>query len=255
MSADKMQEEFLALRSDVTQLMSRVAEQNAELEALRPEVSQLKARVAELEATAGRKGEKYYQNILEKSLGARHVYVPEVGFTDLTTGDAHIEIKKWSDYHIVQGQLNKYNRVIPRPRKCAYFFGVTPSKKRLAFIADLMKEAGIEMYIFDANDVPYRHMVTDEAALGSRGIVEEFIQRRLRSVQDLNALLPWKEVKRAFKDEHGHDPPHDPARTQKPWHYFCHCGLSYVDTCLAACGGKKFRGFRGWKLVPGCEKH
>jgi hypothetical protein len=222
-------------------------------EMLHKELSAAKARIAELELVVHpkRKKEKYYQRILENRLGAKHLRVPGVGETDLTTDDSHIELKKWSDYDDVPGQLAKYNLIIPRPRRCGYFFGPLPGRKRIAFIEALMKSFGIEMYSFDADDDIHRHDLDVKTAIISEVDavpVEVFIKTRLVRVDDQNTLLSWMDVKRAFRLEYHRDPPHDPSRKEKPWHYFVKNGLTYVDTCLAVCGGKKFRGFRGWQF-------
>ena len=55
----------------------------------------------------GRK-ERYYQAILEAKLKAGHMRISKVGETDITTDDAHIEIKKWKDHDKVIGQLFRY---------------------------------------------------------------------------------------------------------------------------------------------------
>jgi hypothetical protein len=181
-------EEIAALRAEVAELKDRVVE-----------VSQLKARVAELEATVNpaRKNEKHYQKILERQLAATHLHIPGVGYTDLTTPDAHIEIKRFKDYHVVPGQLAKYNHVLPRSRKCVYFFGPLPDEKRLELIADLMAESGIEMYIFDQNDVPYQCSHSN-AALKAARVLAQF--RRLKIKADTKAAMKATSAYVAFEE-------------------------------------------------------
>ncbi|KAJ3048925.1 hypothetical protein HK097_010067 [Rhizophlyctis rosea] len=89
MLSEEMKRDFDALEAEFTGLEGAFA--------------LLQARVVELEATTGRKDEIYYQGILEKKLGAKHLHLPGVCYTDLTTDDAHM--KEWSDYHVLPGQV------------------------------------------------------------------------------------------------------------------------------------------------------
>lgn len=178
------------------------AQLRRELEELRLETSQhtqqifqLKARVAELEFTVhpARKNEKHYQRILEKQFKAGHMHIQSVGYPDITTANAHIEVKRWRDYHQVQGQLAKYNHKEPRPRKCVYFFGPLPDKRRLQLISELMEEARIEMFSFDENDVPYRHIPKDPSTF----IMELFRLEMISS--DAEAALKATDCYKAFE--------------------------------------------------------
>lgn len=169
-----------------------------DLEALRLDFNVLRSRFADLEAsvTPRRKGEKHYQAILERLLSAKRMHIRGVGVTDLTTDDAHIEIKDFMVYHMVPGQLAKYNHVVPRARKCAYFFGKLPNKDRLRLIYELMEQSGIEMYIFDSDDVPYRYYPPTQAG---NDILKEFIEEMvvadpaaaLQATDAYAALTAW----------------------------------------------------------------
>ena len=107
-------------------------------------------RILKLEQSA--KPECRYQKLLEEVLGGTHVTIQGVGTTDITTDDAHIEIKKWSSYQSVPGQLSKYQMGLPRPRSCVYFFGTKPKSLRLNHIINLMRFHRIELYSVDEND-------------------------------------------------------------------------------------------------------
>ena len=107
--------------------------------------------------------EVFYQKFLERHLNGKHMRIPGIGTTDVTTDDAHIEIKIWRRFHEVPGQLSKYNQGVPRPRKCVYFFGEAPSEVRIGTIKNMMQEHSIEMYSFDVNDEIVEHWVPGEA--------------------------------------------------------------------------------------------
>ena len=165
-------------REEKAEETRRSQEGKQETEAVRLEMAQLKARIAELELAVNptRKAEKHYQNILQRLLpGAKHRQIREVGETDLTTEDANIEIKNFTRFHEVPGQLAKYHMFLPRPRKCAYYFGKVPTKDRLKIIHDLMAESGIEMYIFDENDVPYLYTLTRTLEQKWMDVLTEFV--------------------------------------------------------------------------------
>lgn len=162
-----------------------LASQNA---ALQTEVLHLRAAVAD--SGKVRKNEDYYQSLLSARMNAGHMSITGVGTTDITTADAHIEIKKWSGYHEVIGQLAKYNRAVKRPRLCVYFFGPEPKKERYEQILDLMAEANIEMYSVDAGDGIVRHeRVSHEQVTAFR----EFASKHITRIQ--NARLCEKDLR------------------------------------------------------------
>jgi hypothetical protein len=172
--ASEIQELRLRLESNEARLKSTEAEihklrlklesNEARLKPTEAENISLLGRVAQLEETLKRprKNERYYQRLLEERLGAKHHHLSGIGTTDLTTDDAHIEIKKWSDYDDVPGQLAKYEQKLHRARKMACMFGPTPEKARLRFIFELFTKSKIEMYSFDANDELIRHTATPD---------------------------------------------------------------------------------------------
>ena len=78
----------------------------------------------------GEKLELYYQLLLEQYLtnkNAKHMRLNH-GITDLTTSEYHIEIKKWSNFSQVIGQLEMYQEQSWRPKLYAVFFGKTSEK-------------------------------------------------------------------------------------------------------------------------------
>ena len=107
----------------------------------------MKKRLEKLEAPA--KKEDYYQKLLEPIVGGTHMNLPGVGITDITTPWAHVEIKCWKDYHVVQGQLAKYQNALPRDHNIVYFFGPTPTSRKLHEVYTLMTASGIKMYSVD----------------------------------------------------------------------------------------------------------
>jgi len=120
------------------------------------EMETLRHRIRDLEKP---KHESHYQSLLEKQLKGKHLHIKNVGTTDITTEDSHVEIKRWTRYHEVPGQLSKYNQACPRMRKCVYFFGPPPSSQKMQDILKLMTSQGIEMYSFDADDEIITHVL------------------------------------------------------------------------------------------------
>jgi len=219
-------------------MQDKISDLKTANEALVLRLNHIEARVAELEAAGNhiKKNEKYYQQLLERLLGAKHLYIQGVGYTDLTTDDAHIEVKKWSDYHVVPGQLAKYNHVAPRARQCAYFFGPTPDKKRLALIRDLMGKFSIEMFSFDANDVPYAHVDVEDAVAVSVG---EFVRERLQRSDGANLL--WTTLREAYLEwAQGRA-----IKSSALKAHLAKLGVVYRNTSLS---GEHFCGVKGWVL-------
>lgn len=98
----------------------------------------------------GEKLELYYQLLLENYLNAKHMRL-KCGITDLTTSEYHIEIKKWSNFSQVVGQLEMYQEQSWRPKLYAVFFGNTSHKnKELAL--SILKKKGIGVYEFNEQD-------------------------------------------------------------------------------------------------------
>ncbi len=104
-----------------------------------------------------KRNESYYQHLLETLLGATHMHIPDVGITDITTSDTHVEIKDWKRYHQVPGQLATYQQAVPRVNSVVYFFGAMPSYNRFISIRSLMTRHNISMYSIDSDDVITEH--------------------------------------------------------------------------------------------------
>jgi uncharacterized coiled-coil protein SlyX len=114
-------------------------------------ISRLMTQVRALKKS-GEKQEDYYQDLLERRFSAGPMKIPDVGRTDITTPDQHIEIKKWGRYHEVPGQLAKYQQGCPRKGLAVYFFGTVPGQSRLRQVEALMRSANIAMYSIDEDD-------------------------------------------------------------------------------------------------------
>jgi phage anti-repressor protein len=80
--------------------------------------------------------EQDYQINLEKILQGKHVVIPYVGTSDITTDQFHAEIKHWNSWKSVISQLYCYNKALPRNELRAYFFGRQPTGKRLNVILE-----------------------------------------------------------------------------------------------------------------------
>lgn len=115
----------------------------------------------------GEKLELYYQLLLEQYLtnkNAKHMRLNH-GITDLTTSEYHIEIKKWSNFSQVIGQLEMYQEQSWRPKLYAVFFGKT-SEKNKELALTILKKKGIGVYEFNEHDQiiiynePVEHMDT-----------------------------------------------------------------------------------------------
>ena len=116
---------------------------------LRATIGLLEDKVEKLQST----DEKRYQKLLEDRFQASHLHIPGVGITDITTDDTHIEIKRWSRYHEVPGQLAKYQHAIPRDKLAVYFFGRPPAvNKKYHSILHMTVSFGIETHSIDKDD-------------------------------------------------------------------------------------------------------
>jgi len=143
----KVLDQYLEQKQKILALTDLLTEQGKE-------TLELRKRVKNLESP---KHESHYQKLLEIRFQGKHLHIEGVGTTDVTTSDAHNEVKNWRRYHEVPGQLAKYNHGSPRPRKCVYFFGNPPSSKKIEHILNLMTLQNIEMYSFDLDDEIVAH--------------------------------------------------------------------------------------------------
>jgi hypothetical protein len=109
----------------------------------------------------GEKLERYYQELLEKHLNAKHTKLA-CGITDLTTSEYHIEIKKWNMYKHALGQLTAYHNEAWRSKLYVVFFGNISSDKLKHKIIELFKTKGIGVYSFDSDDNIIIHNEPDD---------------------------------------------------------------------------------------------
>ena len=231
-----VESDVIALKSGNEALKIKVELLEASLKSVSMQLAALDASVQELVGT--RKDEIYYQELLERELGGKHLHIAGVGITDITTPDAHIEIKRWRQWKEALGQLTAYQNAVPRRLSCVYFFGPRPGLKSLTAIADCMMKAGVEMYSFASNDAVEHHEIV-EGLPQPLSPMQAFVEAHL--VKDRGCTVTWLEVKAAFCDKYPDlTMTRDELRAQ-----LASQGLIYIDTVI---GGVKFRGFRGWRF-------
>ena len=66
--------------------------------------------------------EKFFQKVLESIYGGSHMKF-DGGESDITTNEAHIEIKRWTCWKEIEGQLSAYNYFSKRDKLIACCFG------------------------------------------------------------------------------------------------------------------------------------
>jgi hypothetical protein len=131
---------------------------------------------------ASERKEKFYQTILESNFEAGHMRISKVGETDITTDDAHIEIKRWKDHDKVIGQ-----RAVKRDRLCAYFFGSRPDAAKVQMIYELLHGAGIEMFSFHADGTIEKHGDANDDR--DQEALRNFIQTEMVPEDDPTVIL------------------------------------------------------------------
>ena len=139
-------QQFLAFKNEIT----------VQLQAQAQIIAQQAVQIRSLQRIP-KKPESYFQELLQRKFNAKRLHIPGVGTTDLTTDEAHIEIKNWKLYDKVPGQLSKYRLGSPRPGSVVYFFGMPPSSCRLKQIKTLMAAHRIQMFSIDDDDVITAH--------------------------------------------------------------------------------------------------
>jgi hypothetical protein len=169
--------ENIALRAEQARLTAENTVFKEEINALRTEVQNFRASCRAPQMSA-RQMERYYQTILAEKLGAGHMRIAGVGVTDITTPDAHIEVKHWGRYQEVPGQLAKYNQAVPRARLCAYFFGEEPIPERYGQILELMKTFNIDVFAVDARGEIRRcetHLAANDTSAAAQLFATEYV--------------------------------------------------------------------------------
>ena len=66
--------------------------------------------------------EKFFQKVLESIYGGSHMKF-DGGESDITTNEAHVEIKRWTCWKEIEGQLSAYNYFSNRDKLIACCFG------------------------------------------------------------------------------------------------------------------------------------
>ena len=88
--------------------------------------------------------EKFFQKVLESIYGGSHMKF-EGGESDITTDDAHVEIKRWTCWKEIEGQLSAYNYFSKRNKLIACCFGSYQDfNKNIAY--QVLTSKGIEVF-------------------------------------------------------------------------------------------------------------
>ena len=108
--------------------------------------------------------EKFFQKVLESIYGGSHMKF-DGGESDITTNEAHIEIKRWTCWKEIEGQLSAYNYFSKRDKLIACCFGPYQDyNKNIAY--QVLTSKSIE--VFDCqfcektNMFTYLNMTTNE---------------------------------------------------------------------------------------------
>jgi len=198
-----LQQQVAAQAEQLASQGEKLAAQQVEVATLKQETITLRGKVMALEdenktlraagAKQPKKAERYYQNLLAAKLGFGHCPISRVGVTDITTPDTHIEIKNWKYFDDVPGQLARYQKALARPNQCVYFFGEEPGNERFGQIIELMKDANIEVFSFDAADRIRKHDVVEPEP----DHFDKFAETHI--VKEDGALLQWRDVLTLFR--------------------------------------------------------
>ena len=100
------------------QYINQISALTIELQQKSNTIDNLKLEIAFLK---NKKNEQFYQEIMEKHFNAAHKTL-NIGITDITTDDAHYEIKRWSCWKEALAQLQLYNDEDPKEHIYACFF-------------------------------------------------------------------------------------------------------------------------------------
>ena len=88
--------------------------------------------------------EKFFQKVLEKIYGGSHMKF-DGGESDITTDDSHVEIKRWTCWKEIEGQLSAYNYFSKREKLIACCFGSYQDfNKNIAY--QVLTSKGIEVF-------------------------------------------------------------------------------------------------------------
>ena len=108
-----------------------IAQQNNEIVSLKKELEKTKSMLnttrLEMAFLKRKKNEDFYQALMEQHFNATHKNL-DSGITDITTADAHYEIKRWSCWKEAYAQLILYNDDDPKEHMYACFFEMCSDK-------------------------------------------------------------------------------------------------------------------------------
>jgi hypothetical protein len=98
-----------------------------------------------------KENEDIYQRSLSVYLGGAHCKLPPFGISDITTTEFHAELKVWSSWKNVIGQLFSYHYASPRNQLRAYLFAKKPDYKSLKDIVTFLNHKEIIPYHIEIN--------------------------------------------------------------------------------------------------------
>jgi hypothetical protein len=243
------------LQTTLTDVLCVVEQQRKEIAELRLSRDKLTAVVSKSTSAVDalrndRKHESHFQRILQNKFQAEHKHIVGVGVTDITTDDAHIEIKRWKYYDDVTGQLAKYQRALARPRSCVYYFGRMPNSRRLNEIFELMAAANIEVYWFDEEDDSIHSHQPVKSAQDLRESMErqmftDFTESHI--VEEKGSDISWKEAQKIFISwVEGTKQPTAPTKPKAVKSLFIKYLGPFVDNNYQ---GKNIYGWRHYRLI------
>lgn len=121
------------VHNDALKFEEIIEQQNLEIYVLREELQNkdkvIHKQKLELAFLKKKKNEDFYQGIMEQHYNATHKTL-ECGITDVTTNDAHYEIKRWSCWKEALSQLILYNDDDPKEHMYACFFEICGEQQK-----------------------------------------------------------------------------------------------------------------------------
>jgi hypothetical protein len=149
----------------IQRMMENVRQEKRKQAKEEPTMQELKDRIKHLEVqntmlkNKSKRTEAFYQPVVEKYLGGGHKNL-RFGVTDVTTDDAHAEIKNWECMHEAVGQLLLYNFLDPKKELHIYLFGTNISFQKLQLMIRFYKSINFVVHTFSETDEGisiYRH--------------------------------------------------------------------------------------------------
>ena len=130
-------------------------------------------------STISKKNEAYYQAILVKKGFGDHVRL-NLGITDLTGPNHHIEVKNWKDW------IKAY--------KAVYFFGYPPKSKKLKDVTDFLKSKRVKMFSFHSVD----DSIIDHWIDGTEDHLRTFFQETIEKSENNDDFVQITDIKRRY---------------------------------------------------------